>query len=175
MLVIRMQRKGRKGHADYRIVVQDSRTAPASGKVVAALGNYNPHTKEVKIDKEKAALFVKNGAHPSGRVAVFLKDAGVKLPDWAKVVKSKKKSPIKNIEKLRRNRPADAEAPQKPEELEKKPAEEAKPESDQADETSSETETPETSETEVQPEAVEAAEPKAEEPVTQEESAKAKE
>ena len=56
MLVIRLQRTGRKGHAMFRIVVQDSRQTPTSGKVVARLGSYNPHNKEVIIDKEKAAF-----------------------------------------------------------------------------------------------------------------------
>jgi hypothetical protein len=35
MLAIRMQRTGRKGHAMFRVVVQDSRLTPSSGRVVA--------------------------------------------------------------------------------------------------------------------------------------------
>ena len=57
MLVIRMQRTGRAGHAMFRVVVQDSRRTPTSGKVVAALGSYDPHTKAVTLDKDKAQFY----------------------------------------------------------------------------------------------------------------------
>lgn len=105
-----MQRTGRKGYAQYRIVVQDSHQTPTSGRVVAHLGNYNPHTKDITLDKERAVFYLKNGAHPSQRVSTFLKKEGVKLPAWVEVFKGKKKKPIKNVEKLRKNRPAGTEA-----------------------------------------------------------------
>ncbi len=104
MLAIRMQRTGRKGHAQYRVVVQDSRRTPSSGKVVYALGSYNPHTKETVLDKEKAEFYLSNGAQPSERVTVILQKEGVKLPDWVKPVK-KKDAKTKNLEKLRKNQP----------------------------------------------------------------------
>lgn len=142
MLVIRMQRTGRKGHAQFRVVVQDSRRTPTSGNIVAGLGHYNPHTKEAVIDKEKAAFYMEHGAQPSERVARLLKSEGVKLPAWVKL-EGKKKSPIKNVEKLRRNRPAGVEAPAKPEKeapaevVEEAPAEaEAPAEKPAAEETS---------------------------------------
>ena len=110
MLVIRLQRTGRKGHAQFRVVVQDSRRTPTSGKIVAHLGHFNPHSKEVVIDKEKAALYLKNGAQPSERVARLLKAEGVKLPDWVKNA-DKKERKLKNPDKLRKNRPAEPEEP----------------------------------------------------------------
>lgn len=114
MLVIRLQRTGRKGHAMFRVVVQDSRRTPSSGKVVAWLGSYDPHTKAATIDKEKAEFYVKNGAQPSGRTALLLKKEGVKLPDWVKVA-SEKKRDVRNADKRRSTRP--------PEPEEEKPAE----------------------------------------------------
>jgi small subunit ribosomal protein S16 len=69
MLVIRMQRTGRKGHAQFRVVVQDSRRTPTSGKLVASLGSYNPHTKTTTVDKEKAKFYLEHGAQPTERVA----------------------------------------------------------------------------------------------------------
>jgi len=51
----------------FRVVVQDSRVTPTSGKVVAFLGSYDPHAKTAVLDKEKAATFLKNGAQPSDR------------------------------------------------------------------------------------------------------------
>ncbi len=122
MLAIRLQRTGRKGHAQFRMIVQESRRTPSSGRVVQNLGNYNPHTKEVNIDIEKAATFLKNGAQPSDRVARILKANGVKLPSWVKIVDSAK-STTKSPEKLRKNQPKEEvkveapaeEAPSEPE------------------------------------------------------------
>lgn len=111
MLVIRMQRTGRKGHAQFRVVVQDSRRTPTSGRVVAALGHFNPHTKETSLDKEKASFYMENGAQPSDRVARLLKAEGVKLPKWVKLESTKKRD-IRNAEKLRKNRPAEETAPE---------------------------------------------------------------
>lgn len=110
MLVIRLQRTGRSGHAQYRFVVQDSRVSPTSGKVVTYLGSYNPHTKTTQLDVEQAKNFLKNGAQPSDRVAGLLKENGVKLPSWVKLSVKKERS-VKNPEKLRKNRPAEAEKP----------------------------------------------------------------
>lgn len=112
MLTIRMQRTGRSGHAQYRVIVQDSRFTPTSGRVVAYLGSYNPHTKEATIDSEKTSSYLSNGAQPSERVARLLKAQGVKMPGWVKEP-VKKEGSIRNTEKLRRNRPPEqaAEAP----------------------------------------------------------------
>lgn len=109
MLVIRMQRTGRKGHAQFRVVVQDSRRTPTSGKVVALIGNFNPHTKEANLDKEKAQFYLDHGAQPSDRAARLLKREGVKLPSWVKLSAEKQRA-IRNSDKLRKNRPAEPEA-----------------------------------------------------------------
>ena len=108
MLVIRLQRTGRKGSAQFRIVVQDKRRTPKSGKVVQLLGNYDPHTKELKLDNEKAELFLKNGAQPSKRVTSLLLQAKVKLPKWVIKKAPLKKKQIKFPEKRRSTRPAEA-------------------------------------------------------------------
>ncbi|HSX00278.1 MAG TPA: 30S ribosomal protein S16 [Patescibacteria group bacterium] len=109
MLTIRMQRTGRKGHAMFRVVVQESRLTPTSGKVVALLGSYDPHAKTAVLDKAKAETFLKNGAQPSERAASLLKHEGVALPKWV-VVRSGKGGKLRNPEKLRKNQPKE-EAP----------------------------------------------------------------
>lgn len=111
MLVIRLQRTGRKGHAQFRIVVQDSRRTPTSGKIVANLGSYNPHTKTVVLDKEKAQTYLDNGAQPSSRAVLILKSEGVKLPDWVKLPSTDKQRTVRNTDKRRSTRPAEPEAP----------------------------------------------------------------
>lgn len=110
MLAIRMQRTGRSGHAQFRVVVQDSRFSPTSGRVVAYAGSYNPHTKEAKLDGEKISQYLANGAQPSDRVAQLLKKEGIKLPDWVKEPTQQKRS-ARNPEKLRSGQPEAPAAP----------------------------------------------------------------
>lgn len=105
MLAIRMQRTGRKGYPTYRVIVQEAHRQPTSGKVVASIGNYNPHTKEVNVDKEKAEFYLKNGAQPSDRVVYVFESEKISLPEWVKKTSTKKQKTIKNLEKLRRNQP----------------------------------------------------------------------
>lgn len=109
MLAIRMQRTGRKGHAMFRLVVQESRLTPTSGKVVVTLGSYDPHAKVATIDKEKAAFYLGNGAQPSDRAARLLQTEGVELPSWVKI-SSEKKRTIRNADKLRKNQPKEEAA-----------------------------------------------------------------
>ena len=104
MLVIRLQRRGRKGLAMYRMVVQDKRTHPSKEKVIARLGSYNPHTKELSLDKDLAQKYIDNGAQPSPRSINLLKQSGVKLPAWVKEVSNKPRT-TRNAEKLRKNQP----------------------------------------------------------------------
>lgn len=127
MLVIRLQRVGRKGHAQFRVVVQDSRRTPGSGKVVALLGTYNPHTKEVNINKERTQAYLDHGAQPSDRAVLLLQKEGVKLPKWVKLP-AKQEGKIRNPEKLRRNQPkeeavAEPAAEEAPAEVAEAPAE----------------------------------------------------
>jgi small subunit ribosomal protein S16 len=104
MLTIRMQRTGRRGHAQFRVVVQDSRFNPKSGRVVAYLGVYNPHTKTTSIDGEKIAKYLDNGAQPSDRVARVLQKEGIKLPSWVKTADPKERS-TRHPEKRRSTAP----------------------------------------------------------------------
>ena len=112
MLAIRMQRNGRVHNPVYRIVVQESQRHPLSGRVVAEVGNYNPATKALTLDKEAVEKYLKNGAQPSSRVAFILSKNGVKLPKWVKMAPKKTKA-AKHADKLRKNQPKEdaVEAP----------------------------------------------------------------
>jgi len=105
MLAIRLQRVGRKGHAMYRLAVQESRRHPSSGNVVAYVGTYDPHTKAAKIQVELAQKYLDNGAQPSPRLIKLLSDAGVKMPNWVVKFDNKQSKVVRNGEKLRKNRP----------------------------------------------------------------------
>lgn len=125
MLAIRMQRNGRAHLPMYRIVVQEAQRHPLSGRVVAEVGNYNPATKALTLDKEAVEKYLKNGAQPSSRVAFILKKNGVKLPKWVKEP-SKKQATAKHADKLRKNQPkeeAPMEAVEAPVEATETPAE----------------------------------------------------
>lgn len=105
MLAIRMQRTGRKGHAMFRVVVQDSRRTPSSGKVVAQLGSYDPHAKNLQLNKEKAAFYLEHGAQPSDRAARLLAADGVKMPAWVTLPAGKQRT-VRNADKRRSTTPA---------------------------------------------------------------------
>ena len=111
MLAIRLQRLGRAGYPTYRLAVQESQRHPSSGRVVAYVGSYNPHTKDANIQVETAQKYLDNGAQPTPRVAKLLKEAGVKLPSWVKEAATDKQKAIRHADKLRKNQPKE-EAPE---------------------------------------------------------------
>jgi len=108
MLSIRLQRVGRKGLAMYRIAVQESHRQPTSGRVIAYVGTYNPHSKESNVQVELAQKYLDNGAQPTPRIVKLLSDAGVKMPSWVKKATTKTKT-IRHADKLRKNQIAVAE------------------------------------------------------------------
>lgn len=109
MLAIRLQRNGRKALPLYRIVVQEAQRHPLSGRIVAQVGSYNPHTKATVLDKEQLEKYLNNGAQPSTRVVRILVKEGIKMPKWVKMPTEKHAS-AKHADKLRKNQPKE-EAP----------------------------------------------------------------
>ncbi|MFZ2545052.1 MAG: 30S ribosomal protein S16 [Candidatus Saccharimonadales bacterium] len=107
MLAIRLQRIGRKGYPVYRVAVQEAQRHPSSGRVVAYVGSYNPHTKDVSLQKDAIEKYLSNGAQPTPRVVKLMKQEGVTLPSWVKDVVTGKQKTIKNQDKLRRNQPVE--------------------------------------------------------------------
>ena len=109
MLAIRLQRNGRKALPLYRIVVQEAQRHPLSGRIVAQVGSYNPHTKEISLDKEKVEKYLGNGAQPSTRVIRILTKEGIKMPKWVKMP-NEKHATAKHADKLRKNQPKEESA-----------------------------------------------------------------
>ena len=112
MLAIRLQRNGHKGLPLYRIVVQEAQRHPLSGRIVAYVGSYNPHTKAVVLDKAMVEKYLTNGAQPSTRVVRVLTKEGIKMPKWVGQLNEKHVA-VKHADKLRKNQPkaeASAEA-----------------------------------------------------------------
>jgi small subunit ribosomal protein S16 len=96
LLVIRLSRTGRTKYPTYRIVAAESARS-ATGKFVAVLGHYNPHTKELVIQSEETARYLGNGAQPSNSVIKLLKQGGVDMPAWAKF-KTKEPRKVEKVE-----------------------------------------------------------------------------
>ena len=75
---MRLKRMGSKKAPFYRVVVADSRY-PRDGRFIEEIGTYNPLTDpaEVKIDAEKAAKWIANGAQPTDTVKAMLKKQNI--------------------------------------------------------------------------------------------------
>ena len=108
MLVIRLARTGRAKYPTYRVVAAESARA-ATGKFVAVLGHYNPHTKELVIKREEIKKHLTNGAQPSNTVVKLLQREKVELPAWVKLkTKAPKAAPVVET---KAETPTDAAAP----------------------------------------------------------------
>jgi small subunit ribosomal protein S16 len=71
---MRLRRMGAKHQPSYRIVIADSRS-PRDGRYIDQVGFYDPLTQPatIRIDKEKAEKWLRQGAQPTETVAILLK------------------------------------------------------------------------------------------------------
>lgn len=67
MLRLRLQRRGKRNYATYRVVVAEQR-APIKGRFIADVGHYNPHTNDFKIDSAAVEDWLTKGVKPSPTV-----------------------------------------------------------------------------------------------------------
>jgi len=118
MLMIRLQRVGKKHEPVFRLVLTESQNAPKSGKFLEILGNYDARKEErgeFKIDRVKH--WISMGAQLSTTVHNFLIDK--KIIEGKKINALPKKKPIIS-EKV-------AETPKTPEVKSEAPVEDAEP------------------------------------------------
>src|SRR5881392_164781 len=75
---IRLLRMGCKKRPSYRIVVANS-TSPRDGRFIDLLGYYDPLTDPatIKVDEEKAKLWLPRGAQPTDSDSPLLKAHGI--------------------------------------------------------------------------------------------------
>ncbi len=100
MLMIRLQRVGRKNDPSFRVVVTDSRNSTKSGKFIEIVGSHDPrkHSPQLKADRIKYWISV--GAKTSGTVNNLLID--LKIISGTKVHVSpnpKKEAPLETAAK----------------------------------------------------------------------------
>jgi small subunit ribosomal protein S16 len=109
MLIIRLQRVGKKNEPTFRIVLTDSKNGPKSGKFLEILGSYDARDKnESKVKEDRVKELIANGAQVSDTVHNFLITKGV--IEGNKVNALPKKSPIVDEEKLKAEEEAKAKA-----------------------------------------------------------------
>lgn len=118
MLVIRFRRTGKKGQPYFRIVITDQRKSVYS-PYIEMIGHYDPRTKALVLNKEKALEWMGKGAKPSNSVAKLLKQEEVKHKSV--VVKKFRKVSKKELEAQK----AEHEAEKAQEQAEKEAAKEA--------------------------------------------------
>jgi small subunit ribosomal protein S16 len=97
MLVIRLQRVGKKNQPSYRVVLAE-KTAPVKGKFIEILGNYNPRMKTRAFKKERILYWLSKGVQASPTVHNLL--VGEKIIDRPKVkawTPKKKEREQKNV------------------------------------------------------------------------------
>ena len=78
MVKIRLARLGAHKRPFYRVVVADSR-ARRNGPFIEILGTYDPlkEPSEIKLNMEKAKLWLQRGAQPTDTVKKLMQRAGV--------------------------------------------------------------------------------------------------
>lgn len=108
MLMMRLQRVGRKNNPSYRIVVVDKRTGPKSNKITDLLGSYNPKLGQITINGEKAKHWLAHGVQASDTVYNML--ISQKVIEGKKRNALSRKSPIIDEAKLKAEAEAKAKA-----------------------------------------------------------------
>ena len=96
MLVIRLQRVGRKNDPRFRLVVTDSKNGPKSGNFVEILGSHNPRAGKPLLKTERIQYWLSVGAKTSGTVHNMLVDA--KIVEGDKINVLPKMKPVEKEE-----------------------------------------------------------------------------
>jgi small subunit ribosomal protein S16 len=102
MLMLRLQRIGRRNEAHFKIVVIEKTKGPKSQKYVDIVGSYNPKMGTVQMNEDKVKKHLANGVQPSGTVYNMLVTKG--LIEGRKKNILPKKSPIIDEEKIAREK-----------------------------------------------------------------------
>lgn len=93
MLVIRLQRTGRKNKATFRVVLQEHSQAPKAA-AQEILGSYNPHAAQradqITLNTERIQHWLSKGAQPSPTVHNMLIERGIIEGKKKRSVKPKK-------------------------------------------------------------------------------------
>jgi small subunit ribosomal protein S16 len=129
MLMIRMQRIGRRNDPAFRILVNEKTASPKIGTYTDLLGTYNPKTKALTVAADRLKDWMKKGAQISPSLLNIL--INQKILEGKKISTLSKKNLEKNVAKKAEEAALAAEAAAKAEAAAaapvEGPAEEAEP------------------------------------------------
>lgn len=110
---IRLQRKGAKHRAFYRIVAADSRS-PRDGRFLEQLGYYDPlkEPADINVNTERVLDWFSKGAKPTETVKSLFSRVGI-METWHEVRQGKSYDELHHIEEDARKRAEAAAAMQK--------------------------------------------------------------
>ena len=114
MLMIRMQRIGRKNDPAFRILVLEKTSSPKAGTYTDQLGTYNPKTKALTIAADRVKEWIGKGAQVSPSLMNLLIEK--KILEGKKTQLIAKKKLEKNVAKKAEEAAAAAAAKAKEEE-----------------------------------------------------------
>jgi small subunit ribosomal protein S16 len=124
MLMVRLQRVGRKHEPVFRLVLTDSKNGPKSGKFLEILGSYDARRSEKAVIKDdRIKYWIANGAQLSGTIHNLLVER--KVIEGKKINVLPLKKPI--VTEKEDGQPSQTAA-SAPEETTEKEAETPKPE-----------------------------------------------
>lgn len=110
MLMMRLQRIGRRNEAHFKIVVIEKTKGPKSQKYIDIIGSYNPKMGTVQMNEVLAKEWLSKGVQPSDTVYNMLVDKGIVEGRKKNVLP--KKSPVIDEEAIAKEK-AEKEATEK--------------------------------------------------------------
>ncbi len=94
MVKLRLKRVGKKGQPSYKIVVMPSKNK-RDGKAIEYIGSYNPKSKMLTLNEDRALYWLSVGAKPTDTVYSLL--SRKKLVEQVKRVQKSPKLPKKKL------------------------------------------------------------------------------
>ena len=95
MLMIRLQRVGKRNNPAFRVVLTDKRNATKSGSFLEILGSYNPqHDGSLSLKKERVSHWLSKGTQTSDTIHnLLVREKIIDAPKRSVVAPSKFKKP----------------------------------------------------------------------------------
>lgn len=127
MLMLRLQRIGRRNQPHFKVVVIEKTKGPKSRKYIDIVGSYNPKMGTISLDKESIQSWITKGVQISDTVYNMLVDQGIvsgrKKNVLPKKTAIKKEEPESEVAQSEVAAPAEEAEIEKTEGVEEAPAE----------------------------------------------------
>ncbi|OGF51440.1 30S ribosomal protein S16 [Candidatus Giovannonibacteria bacterium RIFCSPLOWO2_02_FULL_43_11b] len=98
MLMIRLQRVGRRNDPSFRVVITDSHNSTKSGKFIEIVGSYDArHKDKIQLNKERILYRISKGAKATDTMHNLLIKHGIIVGKKIDVSKKLKGAPTQNV------------------------------------------------------------------------------